>query len=151
MLRTFGLFIAICLIFGGGAKAQDVATLVVTSNENESTLDVSTEEPVVTQGVVQLSTESVGSGILFDLRQEAAIAVSSEAAPVASDLILISPSGTIMAIVRNAAPGSQNPIIFSGQTAAVLQLSAGSAAASGFHPGGSISSDILGKQASEVE
>jgi uncharacterized membrane protein (UPF0127 family) len=151
MLRTLGLFIISSLVPMLIADAQDVSTLEVTADGVSSTMDVVSELPVIVEGVVQLGSEISGSGVLLDLGEASAIAVSSEAAATARDVILISPSGVIAAIARNAAPGSQNPIVFSGPMAAILQLPAGTSAASGFQPGAVISHEVLDQRASNLE
>lgn len=151
MLRILGLFIALSLVPMLIAEAQDVSTLEVTSDGVSSIIEVVSEQAVVVEGVVQLGSEMSGSGVLLDLRQATAIAVSSEAAATARDMILIAQSGAIAAIVRNAAPGSQNPIVFSGPMVAILQLPAGTSGASGFQPGAVVSHNILDEQASELE
>ncbi len=153
MLRTKGLLLALCLTSGLMAQAQTVSQLEITSEPDALPLDVTTQVGVVADGIAQVGDLASGleGAILLDLQGAPALAVSSEAATAPFDLILISPNGNIAAIVRRAAPGSQNPIAFSGPVAAILQLPAGSADEAGLKPGGSIAHNILGNQSPTEE
>ena len=150
MLRITGLFLAFCLTCGSVALAQSVSTLEITSEPDAAPLEVTVEVGSVVDALAQLSADPAGA-ILLDFREETALGVSSEAATAVSDLVLIAPNGTIMAIVRRAAPGSQNPIGFSGPVAAILQINAGGAEEAGLKPGGSVAHNILGNQGSGEE
>ena len=143
------LFLALnTLVFGLAslAVAQTTSTLEFESDGATQSLEVNVVEARITDGVVQIDAAIInsGAGILLDLGTGPAIAVSSANATVASDLILISQNGTMITIIRNAAPGSRNAIELSSRTAVVLQMPAGAAHELNLSPGSSVSHEILG-------
>ena len=125
--------------------AQTSSTLEFESGEGVQSLDVTVLEARIIDGFAQLDPQIIGpgTGILLDMGSDPAIAVASTNATAASDLMFISPNGTIITIVKSAAPGSLNTIELSNRIAAILQLPAGAASDLGILPGSSVSHEIL--------
>ena len=65
-------------------------------------LDVTVLEARIIDGFAQLDPQIIGpgTGILLDMGSDPAIAVASRNATAASDLMFISPNGTIITIVK---------------------------------------------------
>lgn len=145
MHRYLTLFAAIFFLLGHAVSAQTLSPLNIGSGETATTLEVRVAQPAIIEGVAQTdgSVAALGDGVLLDMGEELVIAVSSVGASVTLDLVLLSPNGTILTIVRNAAPGSQNAVEFSARTAAILQLAGGEARTLGLVPGGTVAHEIL--------
>lgn len=128
------------------AEAQTLSSVEVRSGETTQTLQMTLTKASILEGVAQTdqSISDSDGGILLDLFDATAIAISSATASTALDLVFVSPSGTVTMIARNAAPASRNAIDFNGPTPLILQLSAGQALSLGLSPGDTVSHELLG-------
>ncbi|MEO9969494.1 MAG: DUF192 domain-containing protein [Hyphomonadaceae bacterium] len=139
--------------FAVPAEAQTLSSLEVRSGETVQTLQVNLTKASIRDGVA-LTDQNIANadgGILLDLFDATAIAISSAPASTTLDLVFVSPTGTVTMIAHNAAPGSQNTIDFNGPTPLILQLAGGQARALGLNPGDTVSHELLGNTEAEGE
>ena len=107
------------------------------------TVELANDPEEITTGLMNRESMAPDAGMLFDFGQprEAAMWMKNTLIPL--DMLFIDPTGKVIAIARNAVPGSLRTISPGVPVKAVLELNGGRAAELGIEPGDEVHHPIF--------
>ena len=108
------------------------------------TVEIADEPEEIRTGLMNRESLAEDAGMLFDFGQprEAGMWMKNTLIPL--DMLFMDPSGKVIAIARNAVPGSLRTISPGVPVKAVLELNGGQAAELGIEPGDEVRHPIFG-------
>ncbi|MEE2921645.1 DUF192 domain-containing protein [Hyphomonas sp.] len=147
MLRSIVLALASLIVFLPAAFAQlETGPLTVTSGDTEHrfTVELANDPEEVQTGLMNREELGPDAGMLFDFGQprEANMWMKNTLIPL--DMLFIDTDGEVLAIARDAVPGSLRRINPGFPVKAVLELAGGRAEELGIEPGDTVHHEIFG-------
>jgi len=130
------------------ALAQQLETMPLTiesaNGVHAFTVEIADDPEEIRNGLMNRESMAPDDGMLFDFGQprEAAMWMKNTLIPL--DMLFMDPSGKVIAIARNAVPGSLRTITPGVPVKAVLELNGGRAAELGIEPGDEVVHPIFG-------
>lgn len=119
-------------------------TIESSSGAHAFTVEIADEPEEITTGLMNRESMDPDAGMLFDFGQprEAAMWMKNTLIPL--DMLFMAPDGQVIAIARNAVPGSLRTITPGVPVKAVLELNGGRAEELGIEPGDEVIHPIFG-------
>lgn len=114
------------------------------TGEHVFTVELANDQDEIRNGLMNRESMAPDAGMLFDFGQprEASMWMKNTLIPL--DMLFMDPSGKVIAIARNAVPGSLRTISPGVPVKAVLELNGGRAAELGIEPGDMVRHQIFG-------
>jgi len=137
MIRVWGLGLALMLL-AGQAWSQETSTLVIDVGDAGShtfTVELADTPEKIEQGLMERESLAADAGMLFDFGAVTQTSMWMKNTPLSLDMLFLNDSGKIVAIARNAAPGSERRISVGTPVRAVLEVNAGTAKTLNIAPG----------------
>ena len=142
---AFGLA-AIVLAVPAALAELETGPLTITSGDSTHafTVELANDPEEITTGLMNRESMDADAGMLFDFGQprEASMWMKNTLIPL--DMLFIDPAGRVIAIARNAVPGSLRTISPGVPVKGVLELNGGRAAELGIEPGDEVHHPIFG-------
>lgn len=136
MTRLFVLIaFVVATAFHAAAQETETATLITDAGPVAVTVEIADDPDEITRGLMFRDSLDEGSGMLFDFGEVREANMWMKNVEIYLDMLFLSPDGTVIAIARNAVPGSERRINPGVPVAGVLELGGGQAAALGVEPG----------------
>ncbi|MEM7663412.1 MAG: DUF192 domain-containing protein [Pseudomonadota bacterium] len=125
------------------ANAQDELTIESGEDQHVFSVEVVSTAEDIERGLMGREELPADSGMLFDFVGEQQTEMWMKDTPLLLDMLFIDSDGTVVAIARNAAPGSERRIGSGVPVRAVLELNGGTTQRLGIQPGDSVAHSIL--------
>ena len=141
-------FAAIAFVLTAPAALAELETSPLTIESSNGvhafTVEIADEPEEITTGLMNRESMDPDAGMLFDFGQprEAAMWMKNTLIPL--DMLFMAPDGQVIAIARNAVPGSLRTITPGVPVKAVLELNGGRAEELGIEPGDEVIHPIFG-------
>jgi len=148
MKRFIACGLAAIALLSPLALAQKLETMPLTiesaNGAHAFTVEIADDPEEIRTGLMNRESMAPDDGMLFDFGQprEAAMWMKNTLIPL--DMLFMDPSGKVIAIARNAVPGSLRTITPGVPVKAVLELNGGRAAELGIEPGDEVVHPIFG-------
>lgn len=147
MTRLIASLFAAAFFLVQGAFAQlETGPLEIDTGDSvhKFTVELANDAEEIRTGLMDRATMAPNAGMLFDFGQprEASMWMKNTLIPL--DMLFIAPDGKILAIARNAVPGSLRTIGPGVPVKAVLELNGGRSEALGIEPGDMVRHEVLG-------
>ena len=113
------------------------------------TVELANDPDEITTGLMNRESMAPDAGMLFDFGQPRDAAMWMKNTLIPLDMLFIGPDGGVIAIARNAVPGSLRTITPGVPVKAVLELNGGRAAELGIEPGDEVHHQIFGNEPAE--
>ncbi|MEO1100218.1 MAG: DUF192 domain-containing protein [Pseudomonadota bacterium] len=137
--------LSLLALMAGHAFAQETEIVVVQSGDaaHEFVVELADEPDEITTGFMFRETLEPDAGMLFDFGtpREANMWMRNVTLPL--DMLFIGEDGIVVAIARNAVPGSERRINPGVPVKGVLELNGGRAAELGIEPGATVDHPIF--------
>ncbi|MBD3771182.1 MAG: DUF192 domain-containing protein [Rhodobacterales bacterium] len=139
---------AIAFVLTAPAALAELETSPLTIESSNGvhafTVEIADEPEEITTGLMNRESMDPDAGMLFDFGQprEAAMWMKNTLIPL--DMLFMAPDGQVIAIARNAVPGSLRTITPGVPVKAVLELNGGRAEELGIEPGDEVIHPIFG-------
>lgn len=147
MIRFIASAFASLALFLPVAFAQlETGPLTILSGEAEHsfTVELANDPEEVQMGLMNREELAADAGMLFDFGQPREANMWMKNTLISLDMLFIDPDGKVLAIAREAVPGSLRRINPGVPVKAVLELAGGRAAELGIEPGDTVHHDIFG-------
>jgi len=147
MIRFIASAFAALALFLPAAFAQlETGPLTILSGETEHsfTVELANDPEEVQMGLMNREELAADAGMLFDFGQPREANMWMKNTLISLDMLFIDPDGKVLAIAREAVPGSLRRINPGVPVKAVLELAGGRAAELGIEPGDTVHHDIFG-------
>ncbi len=147
MTRFFITFIAALAFMGQLAFAQlAVSPLSIKSDEavHNFTVEMADTQDAILQGLMFRESLAPDAGMLFDFGEVRPASMWMKNTLISLDILFIDANGEVVAIARNAVPGSLRSLGPGVPVRAVLEIAGGRAKALGINPGDTVSHPIFG-------
>jgi uncharacterized protein len=138
MIRFLSAFAASLALLAPIAFAQlDVSPLSVKTEKSvhKFTVEIADSPEEIRQGLMFRESLAADAGMLFDFGEVRPATMWMKNTLVALDMLFMDPDGEVVAIVRNAVPGSLRSLGPGTPVRAVLEIPGGRAKALGILPG----------------
>ncbi|WP_373006274.1 DUF192 domain-containing protein [Hyphomonas sp.] len=147
MTRLIATFFAAAFFLVQGAFAQlETSPLVIDTGDSvhRFTVELADDADEIRTGLMNRAEMAPNAGMLFDFGQprEASMWMKNTLIPL--DMLFVAPDGKVIAIARNAVPGSLRTISPGVPVKAVLELNGGRCAALGIEPGDIVQHALFG-------
>ncbi|MEH6409719.1 MAG: DUF192 domain-containing protein [Hyphomonas sp.] len=147
MTRLIASLFAAAFFLAQGAFAQlETGPLEIDTGDSvhKFTVELANDAEEIRTGLMDRATMAPNAGMLFDFGQprEASMWMKNTLIPL--DMLFIAPDGKVLAIARNAVPGSLRTIGPGVPVKAVLELNGGRSEALGIEPGDMVRHEVLG-------
>ncbi len=137
--------LSLLVLVAGQAFAQETEIVIVQSGDvtHEFTVELADEPDEITTGLMFRETLEADAGMLFDFGtpREANMWMRNVTLPL--DMLFIGTDGVVVAIARNAVPGSERRINPGVPVKGVLELNGGRSAELGIEPGATVDHRIF--------
>jgi uncharacterized membrane protein (UPF0127 family) len=147
MIRFILAFAAALSVMGQLAFAQlAVAPLSIKSGEDTHpfTVEMADTPDAIRQGLMFRESLAPDAGMLFDFGEVRAASMWMKNTLIPLDMLFIDASGEVIAIARNAVPGSLRSLGPGVPVRAVLEIAGGRAKELGIAPGDTVTHPIFG-------
>jgi len=150
MTRLIASLFAAAFFLVQGAFAQlETSPLVIDTGDSvhRFTVELADDADEIRTGMMNRTEMAPNAGMLFDFGQprEASMWMKNTLIPL--DMLFVAPDGKVIAIARNAVPGSLRTISPGVPVKAVLELNGGRCEALGIEPGDIVQHAIFGNVA----
>ncbi|KJS39733.1 MAG: hypothetical protein VR74_00655 [Hyphomonas sp. BRH_c22] len=147
MTRLIASLFAAAFFLAQGAFAQlETGPLEIDTGDSvhKFTVELANDAEEIRTGLMDRESMAPNAGMLFDFGQprEASMWMKNTLIPL--DMLFIAPDGKVLAIARNAVPGSLRTIGPGVPVKAVLELNGGRSEALGIEPGDMVRHEVLG-------
>ncbi len=148
MKRIAAFALAAALFVSPAAVAQlETGPLTIDAADGGAhafTVELANDPDEIRTGMMNRPSMAPDAGMIFDFGQprEAAMWMKNTLIPL--DMLFMGPDGKVLAIARNAVPGSLRTISPGVPVKAVLELNAGRSAELGIEPGDIVHHEIFG-------
>jgi uncharacterized protein len=149
--RTAGWLAAVCVLLialcgpPAYAAGQTTIEIISKSGRHPFTVELATNGVERAVGLMFRKELPKDRGMLFDFRQEQAVAFWMRNTYIPLDMIFIRNDGRIRRIAEHAEPLSDRPVPSGGPVRAVLEVIAGTARRLGIAPGDRVTGPIFGR------
>ena len=147
MKRILAFLIAAFLCVQPAAMAQlETSSLTIQSGEKQHvfTVEIADDPEEISDGLMYREALAPDAGMLFDFGQPRQANMWMKNTLIPLDMLFIAPDGTVLAIARNAVPGSLRTINPGVAVKGVLELNGGQASELGIEPGDTVEHEIFG-------
>lgn len=148
MIRFVLSFVAALALIGQLSLAQlAVAPLTIKSGDTSHafTVEIADTPEAITQGMMFRETMAPDAGMLFDFGQVRPASMWMKNTLISLDMLFMDSNGQVVAIARNAVPGSLRSLGPGVPVRAVLEIPGGRAKELGINPGDVVVHPIFAK------
>lgn len=137
--------LSLLALMAGHAFAQETEIVVVQSGDaaHEFVVELADEPDEITTGFMFRETLEPDAGMLFDFGTPREANMWMRNVTLSLDMLFIGEDGVVVAIARNAVPGSERRINPGVPVKGVLELNGGRAAELGIEPGATVDHPIF--------
>lgn len=137
--------LSLLALMAGHAFAQETEIVVVQSGDaaHEFVVELADEPDEITTGFMFRDTLEPDAGMLFDFGTPREANMWMRNVTLSLDMLFIGEDGVVVAIARNAVPGSERRINPGVPVKGVLELNGGRAAELGIEPGATVDHPIF--------
>jgi len=128
------------------AVAQDSLSIVSSDAEHAFTVEVVASEEAIAQGMMGRESLADDAGMLFDFGGVQTVEMWMKDTPLPLDMLFLDAGGQLVAIARNAAPGSERRISPGVPVRAVLELNGGAAERIDIAPGDTVAHSLFASE-----
>lgn len=152
MNKLLKLF-AIVLLVASCSKADDSYNMVVvTSNGNEILYNVEVADTPMLQakGLMNRTSLAANSGMIFPIHPVRRVAMWMKATQIPLDMVFVGTDGTILQIVENTKPMSEDHITSDAPVRAIIEINGGDSKKHLIKVGDKIKNEIFGNLPRQV-
>lgn len=147
MTRLIASLFAAAFFLVHGAFAQlETGPLEIDTGDSvhKFTVELANDPEEIRTGMMNRESMASNAGMLFDFGQPRQASMWMKDTLIPLDMLFIAPDGKVLAIARNAVPGSLRTIGPGVPVKAVLELNGGRSEALGIEPGDTVRHEVLG-------
>ena len=147
MTRLIATFLAAAFFLVQGAFAQlETSPLEIDTGDSvhKFTVELADDPDEISTGLMARESLAPNAGMLFDFGQPRQANMWMKNTLIPLDMLFIAPDGKVLAVARNAVPGSLRTISPGVAVKAVLELNGGRCEALGIEPGDTVQHEVFG-------